>query len=258
MSNGVKHITAFLMLLMMGSAFAIELSGTRMKRSETDQSATDENRLTPSELARSQAWGLSPQEWQRYKQLKQGIRASISPATISPIEVLGIHARDEAERRRYAERWVHAMREDVGRILAFQHAYDEAGKRLYPDETLIDSARLPGPGDRTGALQSSDRVLFFTRPDCPACDALWNRLRKRIDDMAGIDIYIAGVKPGDDPSVRAWAATHGIDPTWVRSRRVTLNHDAGALARLTRGEGKAPYLLRLRDEALSPLRPSTL
>jgi integrating conjugative element protein (TIGR03759 family) len=258
MSNGVKLTTALLVLLMMGSAFAIELSDTRISQTKTDQSATDENRLTPSELARSRAWGLSPQEWHRYKQLMQGIRASISPATISPIEVLGIHARDEAERRRYAERWVHAMREDVGRILAFQHAYDEAGKRLYPDEPLIDPDRLPGPGDRTGALQSSDRVLFFTRPDCPACDALWNRLRKRIDELAGIDIYIAGVKPGDDPAVRTWAANHGIDPVWVRSRRVTLNHEAGALQRLTRGEGESPYLLRLRGEALSPLRPSVL
>mgnify|MGYP002712988749 CR=1 FL=1 len=258
MSNGLKLTTAFLVLLMMGSAFAVELSGTGIKQTETEQSATDKNRLTPSELARSRAWGLSPQEWHRYKQLMQGIRASISPATISPIEVLGIHARDEAERRSYAERWVHAMREDVGRILAFQHAYDEAGKRLYPDEPLIDPDRLPGPGDRTGALQSSDRVLFFTRPDCPACDSLWNRLRKRIDEVAGIDIYIAGVKPGDDQAVREWATAHGIDPAWVRSRRVTLNHEAGALQRLTRGKGATPYLLRLRDEALSPLRPSAL
>lgn len=258
MSNGVKPAMAFLVLLMVGSAFAVERSDTRMKQTETDLSATDENRLTPSELARSRTWGLSPQEWHRYKQLMQGIRASISPATISPIEVLGIHARDEAERRRYAERWAQAMREDVGRILAFQHAYDEAGKRLYPDEPLIDPDRLPGPDDRTGALQSSDRVLFFTRPDCPACDALWKRLRQRLDDVAGIDIYIAGVKPGDDQAVRAWAAAHGIDPAWVRSRRVTLNHEAGALQRLSRGEGESPYLLRLRGEALSPLRPSAL
>ena len=69
-------------------------------------------------------------EWQRYRQLMQGIRGSISPETISPIEVLGIHARDEAERQRYADAWASAMHEDVDRILAFQRAYDEAGKRL--------------------------------------------------------------------------------------------------------------------------------
>ena len=82
--------------------------------------------------------------WRRYKQLMQGIRGSISPATISPIEVLGIHARDDAERQRYAEVWAHAMYEDAGRILAFQRAYDAATKRLYPNMSLIDISRLPG------------------------------------------------------------------------------------------------------------------
>ena len=73
----------------------------------------------------------------------EGIRGSISPSTISPIEVLGIHAEDAVERDRYAETWARMMREDVARILAFQHAYDEAGRRLFPGEQLIDPNRLP-------------------------------------------------------------------------------------------------------------------
>lgn len=80
--------------------------------------------------------------------------------------MLGIHARDQDERRRYAEMWVRAMREDVSRILAFQHAYDEAGKRLYPNEQLIDPDHLPS-ANKTSSLQLGDRVLFFTRSDSP-------------------------------------------------------------------------------------------
>jgi integrating conjugative element protein (TIGR03759 family) len=72
----------------------------------------------------------------------EGIRGSVSAAIISPIEVLGIHARDDAERRDYAERWAVLMREDVDRILAFQRAYDEAGRFLFPGERLIDLIRL--------------------------------------------------------------------------------------------------------------------
>ena len=34
--------------------------------------------------------------------------------------------------------WARAMHEDADRILAFQHAYDAASKRLYPNEPLID------------------------------------------------------------------------------------------------------------------------
>jgi integrating conjugative element protein (TIGR03759 family) len=214
--------------------------------------------LSASELARARAWGLSATEWQRYQQLMQGIRGSVSPATISPIEVLGIHARDGDERRRYAESWARTLHEDVDRILAFQRAYDDAGKHLYPNEPLIDIARLPGKTEKSNTFQANDRVLFFTRAECPACEVVFSALLTRISELAGIDIYLTDVAPGDDEAVRDWASSHTIDPQWVRSRRITLNHDAGALAKLTDRQGGAPTLLRRRGDDLSKLSISDL
>jgi integrating conjugative element protein (TIGR03759 family) len=66
------------------------------------------------------------------------------------------------------------------------------------------------------------------------------RLLGRIDRIAGIDIYLADIDPGDDRAVRDWAAQHGIDPEWVRTRKVTLNFEAGALPRSPAGEGRSP------------------
>ena len=43
------------------------------------------------------------------------------------------------------------------------------------------------------------------------------------------------IHPGDDQAVRDWAARHGIEPAWVRKGKVTLNFEAGALAKLTDG-----------------------
>jgi len=219
---------------------------------------TAETTLSHSEIARAQAWGLSEVEWRRYESLMQGIRGSVSPSTISPIEVLGIHARDEAERRRYAELWARAMWEDAERILAFQRAYVEAGRRLYPNVPLIDPSRLPEKGKQTTELQPQDRVLLFTRPDCPPCDALLARVLQRIDQVSGIDIYLAATEPGDDRAVRDWATRHGIEPEWVRSRQVTLNFEAGALAALTDGQAKIPTLMRRRGDAVSLLSPAGL
>ncbi len=92
--------------------------------------------------AKSEAWGLSETEWRRYRSLTESIRDSISPPTISPIEVLGIHARDGLERRRYAEAWARTMREDVDRILAFQR--DPSGCYISPAAT----ARYSNNGKR--------------------------------------------------------------------------------------------------------------
>ena len=258
MSSRFRFIAVGLVLAMSVPVYATNLASTPMTETGKRTSRTAGSVLSESERTRARTWNLSELEWQRYRQLMQGIRGSISPETISPIEVLGIHARDEAERQRYADAWAHAMHEDVDRILAFQHAYDAAGKRLYPNEPLIDVDQLPAKEEATSVFQSIDRLLFFARPACPVCDALMNKLLKRIDEVSGIDIYLLGLAPGDDAAVRAWASTQRIDPAWVRSRRVTLNHDAGALDTLTSEEVEVPYVLRRRGEDLSPLRASDL
>ena len=258
MSSRFLFTALGLVLAISVPVYAGNVASTLTTETGKETSTSKTSVLSDSERARARTWNLSEMEWLRYRELMQGIRGSISPETISPIEVLGIHARDEAERQRFAEAWARAMREDVDRILAFQHAYDAAGKRLYPNEPLIDVDRLPGKIQEQSPFQFADRVLFFTRPECAVCDAMWNKLMKRFDDIPRIDVYLDDVASGDDVAVRAWASRHWIDPEWVRSRRITLNHDGGALDRLTKGQGNVPYLLRRRGDALSPLRASDL
>ncbi|MEA3278186.1 MAG: TIGR03759 family integrating conjugative element protein [Pseudomonadota bacterium] len=249
--------------------FAVALAATPLSPSRADQRSspvtqtartetvrTDQTNLSRGDITRAQAWGLSQTEWRRYESLMEGIRGSVSPDTLSPLEVLGIHARDEPERRRYAELWAQAMWEDAERILAFQRAYVEAGRRLYPGVPLIDPSRLPVKADQTARLQPQDRALYFTRPSCAPCDALLTRLLGRIEQIAGVDIYLAGIDPGDDQAVRDWAAQHGIDPEWVRAGKVTLNFEAGALAELTGGQGEIPTLMRRRGDGPSLVSPA--
>ena len=258
MISRLKPVMFSFALVVSDAVVATDTSKNKIKQTRQNDSSIEANTLSASELARARSWDLSAVEWRRYKELMQGIRGSISPSTISPIEVLGIHARDEAERKRYAEAWARAMREDVDRILAFQRAYDAAGKRLYPNAPLIDTEWLPAKAEKARALQASDRLLFFARPACPACDLIMRKLLQRIDEIHGIDIYLSGVAPGDNSAVRVWASAQQIDPAWVRNRRITLNHDGGALERLTNGQGAVPYILRRQGEDLSQLRVSDL
>ena len=259
MNNRVAGLLGILSLLSVAmSVSADESIETNTTQSQITGTVNVKTPLLPIEKARAEVWGLSETEWRRYRSLMEGIRGSISPSTISPIEVLGIHAEDAAERNRYAETWARMMREDVARILAFQHAYDEAGRRLFPGEQLIDPNRLPQNNPKSLDLSSEDRVLFFTRPDCFHCDRLLARLLNRIDEVAGIDIYLADIDAGDEVAVRAWASERGIRPEWVKRRKVTLNFDAGALDRLTGGQALVPVLMRRRGEHIEPLSASAL
>ena len=228
----------------------------------SDRSAT---KVLEHQASRARLWGLEDAEWQRYRTLMQGIRGSVSPATLSPIEVLGIHARNNSERRRYAEQWAVMMREDAERILAFQRAYDEAQRRLYPDSVLID-ARILAPGgsgldlEKAFSWQPGDRVLFFASTQCPGCDAVLERMLAQLDRLEGLDLYLVDVTAGEESRIREWAASRQIDPLRVRQHEITLNIDAGALERVLAHTGlrdaQLPVLVRKRGHQLTPLPAS--
>ena len=181
MIESLRH-AAVIVLIAFGpmSATAADAAGSASAEATIDRTELAWSDGVPNERARAELWDVSVTEWRRYRQLMAGIRGSISPANLSPIEVLGIHARDAAERRRYAEQWAVMMREDAERILAFQHAYDQANHRLYPDEPLIDRTRLPERVEDEEALRATDRVLLFARPTAhavtPSSSGSWHEL----------------------------------------------------------------------------------
>ncbi len=215
-------------------------------------------RLSATHQFRAQLWELSETEWRRYLDLMQGIRGSISPATISPVEVLGIHARNPGERRHYAKRWARVMTQDARRILAFQRAYDAAIRQVQGGEPLINRSRLSRSPAPRAAFDSQDRLLFFTQPDCPACDRVMRRLMERLDEYHGLDIYLVNLTPDDDAAVRRWARAQAIDPELVRSRRVTLNHNRGALQRWVHPIPDLPVVFRLQGNELMSVLPADL
>ena len=66
----------------------------------------------------AQMWSLSIPEVQRAKALMQGPRGAFSSPQLSPIEALGIHARNDAERLRYAVNDLRMFFENDLRFLA--------------------------------------------------------------------------------------------------------------------------------------------
>lgn len=207
----------------------IEMRDVTVDRVKSHEQREDENRR--------QLWGLSQEEWARYKTLMQGIRGSISPANISPIEVLGTHARNDRERRRYAELWARMRHDDVGRVLAFQRAYDEAFDKLYGDEKMIDVSKLDIP--QPLAFGANDRILLFVKSTrCPECERVVQAIMLDSKTKAvQLDIYFMDLKKTGKTSekkIREWVAKQELDRQRLKSGRITLNYDNGNLYRITR------------------------
>src|SRR3546814_19228268 len=98
-----------------------------MQRSRVDQAQIGQGR--DERLARD--WGLGTEEWTRYEELMDGPLGIYSP-NLDPLSALGVEARSDEERRRYAELQVHAESRRVEKLLAYQRAYVDAWQRLHP------------------------------------------------------------------------------------------------------------------------------
>jgi integrating conjugative element protein (TIGR03759 family) len=225
-------------LVALATSSGIAQSRTVESRAEPSRIRSSVNADSEERLARE--WGLEPEKWARYRQIMQGPLGVYSP-NLDPLTALGIEAQSADERRRYAELQVQAEGRRVEKLLAYQRAYDEAWKRLYPTLSPLNSSTSTTPVNLvTKALtQERQRLAVFVKDNCTACD---QRVKQLQASDRAFDLYMVGSR-NDDTRIREWAARVGIDPAKVRARTITLNHDAGRW--LTIGEqGELPAVVR--------------
>lgn len=225
-------VLALIILLTSGLAQGVETLSTDNMPSRERPMATER-----ADVQHARDWGLSTEEWTRYRDLMQGPLGIYSP-NIDPLTALGIEAQSDQERRRYAELQVEAEAQRVEKLLAYQRAYDDAWQRLHTDmpRVILPDA---GPAFSPASPATGGRLAVFVKDACPTCDQAVQRLQ-----AAGMefDIYVVGSR-ADDAQIRAWAQRIGIDPTKVRSGQVTLNHDSGRWLSLSL-QGDLPAVVR--------------
>ncbi|STU59896.1 TIGR03759 family integrating conjugative element protein [Klebsiella pneumoniae] len=204
------------------------------------QTAIENSQSTLSQLQQSQAnklaeqgkqWGLSGQEYRRYEQLMDGPRGTQSPG-LDPLTALGIEAKSDAERKKYAEQWVRQEFARTEKELKFQREVDAAWQRL--GVLPVNMGNVAGIAHDSGGRLA----LFVKGKDCGQCDA---RLAAVLADNRPVDIYLVDSK-GDDDVLRSWAKAHHISADKVRARQITLNHDGGRWMKF--GNGLMPVVLQ--------------
>jgi integrating conjugative element protein (TIGR03759 family) len=200
LAQAIGIAVAFIVAAGDGFAQSVPVATPRMTPSQM-QNATDAG--LDERLARD--WGLRPEEWTRYRQVMQGPLGIYSPS-LDPLTALGIEARSDEERNRYAELQVQAESRRVSKELAYQRAYDAAWQRLFPGQQRVN---LPGAQAPSAGNKGSGRLAVFVKAE-----------------GTSFDLYMVGSRQ-DDTRIRQWATQAGVDPARVRARTITINHDAG-------------------------------
>lgn len=204
-------------LTLSGSAALAQSQYPATSAAETRHSPMQPNTQTNHDQHLAHEWGLSVEDWTRYRELMQGPLGTYSP-NLDPLTALGIEARSDEERRRFADLQVRAEASRTEKILSYQRAYDAAWQHAFPN-----AQRISLPGSHVSTLSGNGRLALFVRENCDPCDA---RARELQAAGSSFDIYMVGSQQ-DDSRLRQWAARVGIDPVKVRNRTITLNHDAG-------------------------------
>ncbi|MBG5754451.1 TIGR03759 family integrating conjugative element protein [Pseudomonas aeruginosa] len=219
----MKHGSVLILLL---AALHLPVSAQQSSQQAANiQSARNsQSPITHSQDARlAKEWGLRDDEFARYRELMEGPIGVYSP-NLDPLSTLGIEARSDEERRRYAELQVQVEARRVEKLLAYQRAYDEAWQRLNPGMQRVNLPDdKPGAATSTSPLRSSGRTAVFVKDGCVACGQLVQRLQS---SGAEFDLYMVGSRQ-DDTRIRDWAKRANVDPARVRSGSITLNHDGG-------------------------------
>lgn len=238
-------------LTALAEAESISLKTSHLNTS-SDQSVFVQTTETEDREAfvQSQAdiWEITQEDWIRYESLMAG-DAQFDFKHLDPVFVLGIYARSDEERKRFAEIYVKQELRRVEGVQKFALAYENAAKQLNKHMSYIDMelfrSRGAKPVDspdtslvsakssilsveelkRMGS-QSNHRLILFVSTTCPACREFYKDLIAQNLGFHALDIYFVG-KETSDSTIRQWAKQMEIPLKAVQTGKITLNHDRG-------------------------------
>ncbi|KAB7770489.1 integrating conjugative element protein, partial [Xanthomonas sp. LMG 12462] len=110
------HVAVSLCILGLGAPGVAQAQAARVSETSTTASTARPLADAHDDEARAREWGLRAEDWSRYRTLMQGPLGIYSP-NLDPLTALGIEARSDEERRRYAELQVQAEARRVQRTL---------------------------------------------------------------------------------------------------------------------------------------------
>lgn len=197
-------------------------TGTSISKTQIVESHTKQSHQTEASV-----WSLSPEEWTRYVQLKQGLRGYWSP-NLDPVAMLGVEARTEKERQHFAQLYAEQQWERVEKELAFERARLQAARTLAQGISVIDPMLLPSASTLPSGdsqLEAGDTVKWFLSSEqllAKQPDQTLQRLIKTIQEGQKLNIDVHFVGMVDHDHIREWAQHHEIPHALVANGVVTL------------------------------------
>lgn len=207
--------------------------------------------LNDTQRLDAKVWGLTEQEESRYLQLMQS-RSAIyyKDLRMTPVDVLGLNARTDNERRHFAELAARQEAQKVAQNIAWNNAFYQAYNELFKDVPVIgnfDPSPYSPYAHQPLSLLEGEQLYFFIRPD----DAVTTVLLQLIDAInrtQNTRLHLLFLDMDSD-AIQLWANRHQIPISLVTSQQITLSAGEQQYAALSLDKKQTPLLLLSRGKA---------
>ena len=233
-----KSVIALALLAVIGTAHA-QQNATEQKAQERAIIEQARTGIEASREAKAQAWGVTNEELARYEKLTStgGIYSSLGK-DLTALEVLGMEARSESERQRYAELMVDQETQYQKNVLAFESAKMDVLKKRYPHMDIwyskeeVRQKSLPDLLKGLSAHQDKRLVIYASADECDSkCQDYIAKVRSSASSSTRVDIFFTNTR-NSDSKLREAVSAIGLKPSDIDGSNLTVNHDKGYFSRL--------------------------
>ncbi len=228
----ISFVVVFLLLSTLVSASTLEQSNIN----STDQ--------INQSLDHSAQWGVSQEDWKRYQQVME-VKGKYLYKDLDPVTVLGLTARTDAERDRYAETLAKQEFANTRALVLLDQAYNRAFSRLYGHIPVVDPSQINQARAVLNTVSTSkvrgkpgDRYIVFASTDCAACDRKVSSVLSELMIGVSIDVHFNG---DTRKAITEWAARMKISPDAVANGKITLNPNSELYAKFGNPNPPALY-----------------
>lgn len=206
-------------LLCVTSAFANQTGDAQLQGGVVTQNQQSQTDLEQT----AKMWGLTTDEYKQYLKEMANTPSGHWWKKIDPPQVLGMNAKTEEERMKFARIDVKLDQERASREIAFQHAYDKAFAEAYPNAKPININTSQQA--HSDAVQSGDRFYLFTPLNDPEGAMLASKIVRLMSDNSDASLNIFFVGQASFSGIQHWAKGNNIPKSMRDGDRVTLNHN---------------------------------
>jgi integrating conjugative element protein (TIGR03759 family) len=210
-------------------------------------------KLTEQQIHEANVWNLTPEEEKRYVLLMQNRSGTYYRGLRqTPIDILGIHARNDTERNHFAALAAKQEAQKVSKNIAWNNAFYKAYNKLFENVPVVgdfDPTPYSPYAHKPLHLNDGETLYFFITPDT-AVKTVLMLLIEAIDATPNTRLHVLFLE-SDDLSIQLWANQHQVPPSLVSSGRITLSHGDLNYQSLSTPKKSTPLLLLSKNGASS-------